>query len=209
MPTRAARARLSALRRSGLLEERRVLEGLAPLYVASRSGLHASGLTGLGLCRVSASSFAHWQACARVAVFLERRYPGRVSSDRELRLVERDQGTAVASARLGLLASGEPGRHHPDLVVWPSRPEGLPLAVEVELTVKGPRRLQAICRAWARTRGLAGVVYYASALAAPAVTRAIAALEATELVSVVPLEVVETELARAPGRTQRTISSPA
>src|SRR5260370_14386125 len=128
MSTPAARSRLSALRRAGLVEERRLLHGLAPLYVASRSGLRLSGLGALRTCRVTASSFAHWHACARVAVFLERRYPGRVSSDRELRLVEREQGGAVASARLGLLPTGEPGRHHADLVVWPSRPEGLPLA---------------------------------------------------------------------------------
>jgi hypothetical protein len=42
-------------------------------------------------------------------------------------------------------------------------------------------------------------VYYASAPARPALSRAIAALEARELLSVVPLDAVEVELAQAPG----------
>jgi hypothetical protein len=198
LSARSARARLSALQRAGLVHERRLLHGLEPLYVASRSGLRLVGLSGLGPCRVSASSFAHWQACAKVAVYLERRNPGRVSSDRELRQIERQLGAAVASAQLGFTRSGEPGWHHPDLVVWPADPEGLPRAVEVELTAKGARRLQAICRAWARTRRLAGVEYYASGPALPALTRAIAAVDAHEWVSVVPLAVVEEALAGGP-----------
>jgi hypothetical protein len=58
--------------------------------------------------------------------------------------------------------------HRPDLVLWPIDGR-LPVAVEVELTVKAPRRLSEICRAWARCRLVAGVLY----LAAPDVQRAL------------------------------------
>jgi hypothetical protein len=45
----------------------------------------------------------------------------------------------------------------------------LPIAIEVELTVKAPQRLAEICRAWARCRCVAGVLY----LAPPEVQRAL------------------------------------
>ena len=190
-----ARARLAALRREELIVERRLLHDVPPLYVATRAGLREVGLAALGTCRVSAASFAHWRACARVAVFLERRHPGRVSSDRELRMIQRERGGRVASAPVGVLHGGEPGSHRPDLVVWPREPGGLPVAVEVELTTKAPRRLQEICRAWARARELGGVVYYAPAPVERALARVIAALRAQESIWVVPLDVVDAELA--------------
>ena len=66
-------------------------------------------------------------------------------------------------------AGGAPLLHRPDLVLWPAeRRRALPVAVEVELTVKAPRRLLEICRAWARCRCVAGVLY----LAAPEVRAA-------------------------------------
>jgi hypothetical protein len=192
----AARARLAALRQAGLIAQRRLLHDVPPLQVATRAGLRQAGLAALGSCRVSAASFAHWRACARVAVFLEHRHPGRVGSDRELRVIERERGARVASADLGVLDSGEPGSHRPDLVVWPTGPESLPVAVEVELTTKAPRRLQAICRAWARTREVTGVVYYATAPVEQALRRVVVELRAQEIIWVVPVEVVEADLAR-------------
>jgi len=209
---RAARARLAALGRAGLIAERRLLHDVPPLYVATRTGLRHAGLSALGTCRVSAGGFQHWRACARVAVFLERRHPGRISSDRELRAIEREAGCRVASARLGVLDSGEAGSHHPDLVVWPGHPGGRPVAVEVELTTKAPRRLEEICRAWTRAREVGAVVYYAPPPVEQALVRVVRALQAEDTVWIVPLEVVERELARreesargaqcrSPGRT--------
>ncbi len=79
--------------------------------------------------------------------------------------------------------------HRPDLVLWPLSPDGgLPVAVEVELTIKAPERLAAICRAWARTRCVAGVLYLAPPEVERAVIRAIDRAQAHERVLVVPLD---------------------
>jgi hypothetical protein len=209
---RAALARLGAGVRAGLLARRRVLADQPALYLATRAGLRATGLDRLATCRVSAASFTHARACARVAVALEREPPGRVMSDRELRAAERACGRRLASAELGIGRDGSPRSHHPDLVLWPGgegspgveawpdgegRPDGerwpdveaaRPLAVEVELTVKSPARLRAICRAWARNRRICGVVYYASRPAERALRRAIAAMYAEEFVEVLALD---------------------
>jgi hypothetical protein len=187
---RSAERRLAGCRRAGLLERHRLL-------VDSSRGLRFAGLERLGRCRVSVATFAHWRECARVAVFLEAQHPGRVMSDRELRAAEREQGRRIASAELGMLPTGEPGSHHPDLVLWSPEDaapvdgvpvDGVPVAIEVELAVKAPRRLEAICRAWGRNRRIGGVVYYAAPRARRAVTRAIAAMHAESIISVVPLE---------------------
>jgi hypothetical protein len=67
----------------------------------------------------------------------------------------------------------------------------LPVAVEVELTIKAPRRLVEICRAWARCRRVAGVLYLAPATLPAdverALSRAVAEARACEEVIVVPL----------------------
>ena len=62
------------------------------------------------------------------------------------------------------------------------------MAVEVELTVKAPRRLAAICRAWARSRGVAGVLYLVSPEVRRPLQRAIENAEAGERISLVGLE---------------------
>ncbi len=96
--------------------------------------------------------------------------------ERELRRDERERGVSLASARLGIGPDGGPLLHRPDLVLWPERSragDGLPVAVEVELTIKAPRRLTEICRAWARCRTVAGVLYIAAPEVARALKRAI------------------------------------
>ena len=131
-------------------------------------------LQGLEPCRVSASNAQHLIACARVAAALERCYPDHAcSGERELRRDERERGVRAGERpHLGIAPDGGPLLHRPDLVLWPQDAEqrrGLPVAVEVELTVKAPRRLAEICRAWARCRCVAGVLY----LAPPEVRRAL------------------------------------
>jgi hypothetical protein len=99
-----------------------------------------------------------------------------VHGERELRAVEREAGRLIASAPIGT-----DGRqlHRPDLALQPY--DGSPaFAVEVELSVKTQRRLEEICRAWARARHLAGVVYYAAPAALRALERAVAATYAHE-----------------------------
>ena len=61
------------------------------------------------------------------------------------------------------------------------------MAVEVELSVKAPRRLDAICRAWARCREVGGVLYLAAPEAERALLRAVEQADAAARIVVVPL----------------------
>jgi hypothetical protein len=86
-------------------------------------------------------------------------------------------------------AGGGAMLHRPDLVLWPRAAAGeLPVAVEVELTRKAAPRLTAICRAWARCRAVAGVLYLAPPDVHGALERAIEQARAGERVIVVPLD---------------------
>ncbi len=129
-------------------------------------------------------------ACAHVAAALERGYPDRlVSGERELRLREREAGSPLASAVLSRTSDRGRLLHRPDLVIWPTAgTRELPLAVEVELTIKAPRRLAEICRAWARARHVEGALYIAPVDVRRALERAIVTAHASERIAVVPLE---------------------
>jgi hypothetical protein len=79
--------------------------------------------------------------------------------------------------------------HRPDLVMWAPREAGhLPVAIEVELTLKAPRRLERICRAWARCREVSGVLYLCPGPVCAAVERAIERAGARERVVALTLE---------------------
>jgi hypothetical protein len=186
----SARAQLRAAERTGLLARSRPLTRQPALYTLTRTGMRSCDLRGLDPCRVSASGAAHLIACATVAAALERGYPDhRVLGERELRRDERELGVPVASARMGVRSHGEPLLHRPDLVLWPEESVAdLPVAVEVELTIKAPRRLTDICRAWARCRTVAGVLYVAPAEVGRALERAIARAHAHERIVVVGLD---------------------
>ena len=191
----SARARLLAAERERLLRRHRPLAGKPALYTVTRAGLRSADVHGLDPCRVSASGALHLIECARVAAALARCYPDhRVQGERELRREERECRGALASAELGAGQHGERSqigrrRHRPDLVLWPRDPAGgLPVAVEVELTVKAPERLAAICQAWARARCVAGVLYLAPPEVQRAVQRAIERAQAHERVVIVPLD---------------------
>jgi hypothetical protein len=62
------------------------------------------------------------------------------------------------------------------------------VAVEVELSVKRPRRLEAICRAWARCRLVESVRYYAAPLASHAVARAVDRVGAVDVIEIYSLD---------------------
>jgi hypothetical protein len=109
----------------------------------------------------------------------------QIHGERELRALERTHGRALASAELGYAADGSIALHRPDLVVWSALG---PIAVEVELTVKAPRRLRAIVRGWARSRLVAAVVYYASAHAQRALAAACRSEQAEDRIAVMPLD---------------------
>jgi hypothetical protein len=209
--TRCARARLAAADRAGLVTRSRPLAGGPAIYTLARAGLRRCSLPATETVRVSPANAAHLTVCARVAAALASAYPDHaVLAERALRRCERQAGAILASALLGRGPDGEPLLHRPDLVLWPLDGASGPVAVEVELTVKAPRRLAQICRAWARCREVAGVLY----LAAPPVERALArAIEeacAAETVVALPLGALATiepsvagEIAgaRARGRT--------
>ncbi|HEX3911193.1 MAG TPA: hypothetical protein VHW67_10895 [Solirubrobacteraceae bacterium] len=184
----SARARLSAAERDGLLRRHRLLLDRPALYTVARSGMRAAGVDGIEPCRVSAGSAEHMIACALVAAELHRRYPDQiVIGERELRMRERRAGAPLASAAISWSAE-RVLMHRPDLAVLPSTEEGRgAIAVEVELTIKAPSRLRAICRAWARARHVGGVLYLAPAPVERALLRAIHAAQAEERIVVLPL----------------------
>ena len=181
-----AYARLSKLVRDGLLEQRILLYRQPGLYLATVDGLRWQGLARLGVYRVSPGGFQHAREVASAAVALHRVLPGwEVLSEREIRLRESDEDELIASAKLGELPGGKPALHRPDLVLV--SPEGSTVAVEVELSVKAPRRLAAICRAWARARHISAVYYLATPAAARAVQRVVAETRAEDRIVVLPL----------------------
>ncbi len=195
----SARGRLLAAERAGLLDSRRVLAGRPALYTVTRAGLRASGLRGFEPGRVSVANAPHAIECARVAAALERAYPDhRVMGERELRRDEREAGTSLASACLGRGPSGAPLLHRPDIVLWPQGAhEQLPVAVEVELTIKAPGRLLEICRAWARCRCVAGTLYLAAPEVQRPLARAIEGARAGERIALVGLDALVAGRARS------------
>jgi hypothetical protein len=200
---RSARAKLMAARRRKLLASVRPLYGRPTLFTTTRDGLRACEAGGIQMCAVSASNANHLIACAVAAAALERRYPHhRLIGERELRCDERELGHPLASAKLAASRRAQNRLHRPDLVLCPLDRDGdLPLAVEVELTVKSPERLVEICRAWARCRTIAGVIYFAPEDVQRALRRAVAKARAFERVVIVPLDSLlgkDTWLARQP-----------
>ncbi|HTU78787.1 MAG TPA: hypothetical protein VMF09_08515 [Solirubrobacteraceae bacterium] len=188
----SARSRLASAERAGMLRRSRLLAAAPALYTATPAGLRACGARGFQPCRVSVANAPHAIACAAAAAALERAYPDhRLMGEPELRHDEREAGAALASAQVGEGPRGAQLLHRPDLVLWPDGPhELLPVAIEVELTVKAPQRLLAICMAWARCRCVAGTVYLAAAGVQRPLARAIERAGANERIALVPVDVV-------------------
>jgi hypothetical protein len=181
----SARARLGRLTHERLLNRRRLLVDEPALYVITRAGLRRAELPDVEPCRVSAATTAHTIACARAAAALQRCYPDHtIIGERELR--RRELCSARRLASVELTSGAERRLHRPDLVLLPPG-AGPAVAVEIELTVKAPRRLLEICRAWQRASEVAGVVYLAPAKVRRALDRAIADVGGQRIV-VVALE---------------------
>jgi ParB-like chromosome segregation protein Spo0J len=156
-----------------LMERHSVLVGYPDLYTVTiagrklaRKNAQAGGYVypeGLRTARVTIKDARHTIACASVVAALERRYPDhRVLVERELHREERSQRRRLAS--VNIRRHGRTRSHFPDIVIWPpsapEEPAPLPVAVEVELTLKSREELTAICRAWARARHVEAVLYY-------------------------------------------------
>src|SRR4051812_21813877 len=178
--------RIAALVEHGLLAPSRLVYGQPALYTATRDGLAWAGMPQVEPARVGVATTRHWATCARLAVQLERTERVEVWGEPRLRAAELDAGRAVASAQLGYLPDGKPRLRRPDLVLFPDA--ALPVAVEVELSVKGARRLEAICRAWARCRIVSEVRYYAPPHVARAVSRAVASVHADDAIRILSID---------------------
>jgi hypothetical protein len=187
---RSARGRLLAAERDGLLLRTRPRAARPALYTVTRGGLRACGSPRLSPGAVGPGNAEHAIASAAAAVVLERCFPDhRVIGEAELRAAERDRGRPLASAVLASAPVGVTRLHRPDLVLWPGGPRAdAPIAVEIELTVKAPARLLAICLAWARCREVAGVLYLVSLPAAAALARAVDRARAQDRIAVVALD---------------------
>ena len=181
-----AYTRLSRLVSSGLLEHRTLLYREPGLYVATAEALRWCGLDRLGVYQVGPGGFEHARHVAGAAAELHRGFAGwEILSERQLRVEESDRGALVASAKVGERPGGRAALHRPDLALISA--EGRALAIEVELSIKAPRRLAAICRGWARARHVSHVYYLAESAPARAVSRAIAETRAEDRITVLPL----------------------
>jgi hypothetical protein len=105
---------------------------------------------------VGAARIRHRARCARLAVELERREPCEVWGEPRLCAAEQEADTRDRERSGPHLPDGRRLRR-PHLVLFPDA--ALPVPVEVELSVKGPPRLEPTCRAWARCRIVSEVRY--------------------------------------------------
>lgn len=181
----AAYRRIGACIEGGLLDRWRLLQGEPSLLRASARGLRYGGLA-LPVARVNPELSRHWLACGWVALRAGGKPGEEIVSEREIRHIERAERRALASATIGELPDGSPRLHRPDLALVGA---GRVVPIEVELTGKAPRRLEAIVRGWCRARCVDLVRYYAPSGAVSAgLRRAIERAHGEERVEVLSLE---------------------
>jgi hypothetical protein len=133
-------ARERRLREAGLIEVRPGFGDSGRIVICKRAGLRAACREELPTPTPSPASLVHSAASAHVAAQLEHQ-GHRVLSEREIAATERAEGKRIYSAQ------HRERFHRPDLVLL----DDPPVAIEVELTAKSPRRLQDILRAWRGT----------------------------------------------------------
>jgi hypothetical protein len=153
------------------------------ILLATRRGLAACGRPELTPARPSPATFHHEATVARLGARLESEGE-RVLSEREILAGERAEGERIHSAALGR------GRfHRADLLrLGPGAAE----AIEVELTVKGAARLDAILRAWrfaVAERRVGKVVYHCEPRTRRLIEQAIARTSTAEMIEAVDLRV--------------------
>jgi hypothetical protein len=164
------------------LVERITVPGVCALLRATREGQRYVGLGALPLALVRPGSALHDLRCADLALALDRESGegARILSERELLLAERVEGRPLASVPIA--SHGREGLHRPDLAILA---DGGVIAVELELSLKAPRRLEAIMRAWRRASHVGEVRYFCgSAGVRRAVERAVTTTYAGEKVRV-------------------------
>lgn len=166
------------------LVERLSIPGIGSVLHSTRDGIRYAGLP-LPVAAVSAGTVEHMLRCTSVALVAGEHYGhDAILTEREITAAEVLEERPIASAEVGSFR-GVPRMHRADLAVL--REEGT-IAIEVELTPKSPRRLEAIIRAWRMAIG-AGVLAEVHYLCAPgqthrAVERAVAKLGAQGFIAV-------------------------
>ncbi len=154
----AAYRRVATCIEAGLLERLELLRDEPSLLRATREGLRYAGLEGLKVAEVSPGGVEHWLRSTSTAQLLAAHFgPERVRTERELVFAEQLAERPLASAVMGRLPGGKPRLHRPDLVIVGDE---RPICVEVELTPKAPRRLEAIICAWRDARWVREVHYH-------------------------------------------------
>lgn len=170
--------RLRGLVGAGLLSYARIFHAQPGVYRVTEGGLALAG-SALPVPRVDLRTYAHDLGIVWVALAFEADAAASgdvVLSERELRSRDRRAGDG-GRARLGVLlaGAGPAGRarvHYPDLAILDGEGRRI-VAVELELTCKGPRRLERILAAYARDRELQRVIYVTErSVVARAVARA-------------------------------------
>jgi hypothetical protein len=179
----AAYRRVAELTDAGLLDRVQPLRRGPALVRATREGLRYAGVPAMPVAVMRPGEIDHCLRCATLAIRLEADLADRdadLLAERELTLAERVQGRPIASASLA--RHGRQGLHRPDLaIVSPDRV----VALEVELSLKAPRRLEQIVRAWRRAGHVDRVDYHCGSVGVRrAVERAVAATHAGERVRV-------------------------
>jgi hypothetical protein len=172
------------LRAAGLVEVRASFGDGERVLLATPLGLRLCDRRDLRPARLSPATVRHEALTAELGALLERRGEALLS-EREILARERAEGAPLFSAKL---AGGR--LHRADLVRL--APDGGPgEAIELELTVKGAARLDALLRAWrlaVAERRLSGVVYHCSPYSRRFVEAAIARTRTEAMISAVPLE---------------------
>jgi hypothetical protein len=142
---------------AGLLQRLQILREGPSLLRATRRGLRFAGQS-FPVALVPPGSVDHWLRCTETALQLAEEFGAdRILSERELRQVEQGEERPTFSAQLGEYPNGVPRLHRPDLAIVG---DGLPIVVEVELSRKAPKRLQAIIKGWRRAHWVSEVRYY-------------------------------------------------
>ncbi|HWF25834.1 MAG TPA: hypothetical protein VG275_10325 [Solirubrobacteraceae bacterium] len=174
--TSVASGRLRALTAAGLLKAERILHHQPTWYRIARPGLAIIG-SDLPPPRVDLRCYQHdigmawtWLAASRGAFGRAE----RIISEREMRshdaagaaAVPGEQPAAVGDDKRpfgirlsGVGPRGRIGLHYPDLLLV--GPGGERIAVELELSAKGPRRLESILAAYGADRRISAVLYLA------------------------------------------------
>jgi hypothetical protein len=189
---RSARGRLADAERHRLTCAWRLLKDQPTIYTVTRRGLKLAGVSGIEPSRVSPGGARHAILCCAAAVTLEQTYPDRlVLGEPSVRRLERESPRPLAEIGRLTCGSGTRNRHRPDLLLVDRGDAGRsPVAVEIELTVKGAARLKSICLAWARSREVAGAVYMAAPEVMAPLGRAIEGAGADGRIVVLDLETV-------------------